>query len=97
MDQNQLWNLWKLSSKLRTRPSELLGISSKVKAFYLDRACWRFGSTIDSEIEQATQDAKNNSQAQARAQSILRKWIPAMRENVKGQFRDPAARMGVVR
>lgn len=72
----------------------MLGIDCDIQSFYLDRACWMFGTKLDSQISQATQNAKNDVARQTAAHQVMNKALDL--ENVGGtrqgqtKFRDPA-------
>jgi hypothetical protein len=73
------------------RPSELLGISNKLHAYFLDRAVFYFGAAIDSDLEASTRTAKTDMQRQQKRNMVLNRW-KVNAEGAKGRFRDPASR-----
>lgn len=85
-----------MSSKYSSRPSELLGITCDIQAFYLDRACWLYGTQLDSQIENAVRNAKNDVAKKTAAHQALSKAMAKGKQNpggqgqVQRQFRDPA-------
>lgn len=72
------------------RPSELLGLSNKLHAYFFDRAVFYFGVSIDHDMETSTRTAKNDTQRQQRRNIVLNRW-KVNAEGAKGRFRDPAA------
>lgn len=97
-DPRKLYELWNLAARYSTRPSELLGISCDIQAFYLDRACWAFGVSLDSQMEQATKNAKNDVARKTAAQQIMNRVMGLGQEGKHpsggGGFRDPAIAKG---
>lgn len=72
------------------RPSELLGLQGDpVTAFYVDRALFAFGTTIDSELEKAAEKGKTDASRAMKQQMVLNRWL---RAEGGGRFRDPAAK-----
>lgn len=81
--------MWRLSQDIGRSPSQLLGINpSSLASFYFDRAIWRIGSQMDSEMEAAANKAKNAKAAAAAQARVLAKWLG----DAKGLYRDPAGR-----
>lgn len=83
-----------MSNKFSARPSEMLGLSCDIQSFYLDRACWLFGSQLDSQIEVATSKAKNDTARRTAAQQIFNKamsqgTVAGVEQGAK-KYRDPA-------
>lgn len=76
------------------RPSDLLGVDCDIQSFYLDRACWIFGAKLDSQISEATRNAKNDVARQTAAHQVLNKAMGKGVTKEKGKpqskFRDPA-------
>lgn len=72
----------------------MLGLSCDIQSFYLDRACWLFGSRLDSEIDQATHKAKNDTARKTVAQQVFNKamslgTVAGVEQGAK-KYRDPA-------
>lgn len=81
--------LWQQSKAYRSRPSEILGITEQPTAYYLDRAVFVFGRSLEAALEEAGQSRgkqkKTQSQiAMARAR-VLATWLGTQR------FADPMA------
>ena len=84
-----------MSQSYHCRPSVLLGIEDDIQSFYLDRACWLYGTKIEEELNRATKDAKSETAAQSKAMGVLNYRL---NRNVKGdtskstagRFKDPA-------
>lgn len=76
------------------RPSDLLGVDCEIQSFYLDRACWMFGTKLDSQISQATHNAKNDVARQTAAHQVMNKALgdsgPSGKKQGPTKFRDPA-------
>lgn len=83
----RLWETWRMSQSLRKSPSEILHLTNPVSCFYFDRAVWRFGSAIDTELEDISSNAKTKPQAVAQQASVMVKWLGTS----EGMYRDPAA------
>ncbi len=79
-----------MSQAYHTRPSELLGIDSTHRAFYLDRQVWAFGSDLEGKMSEAESKAKSTSQSKAARMRVLNNAL-APSGGVR-RFRDPAAR-----
>jgi hypothetical protein len=67
-----------MSQAMRCRPATLLGVTDPLVAFYLDRACWSFASTVEREQETAVnrlpKNAKDAAHTRAR-QRILDQYL----------------------
>lgn len=78
-----------MSQAMGCRPSDLLSLTNRLHAFYFDRAVWLFGSTLENELELASENSKDVKTAKRDRQRVLDRWFPQQR-NVKGRFKDPA-------
>lgn len=84
-----LWELWRRAQAFNCLPSKLLGINNPTEAFFIDRGIWMFCSGIESEMDEAGNNAKNAKQGSAARYQILMKYLyPG---EITGRFRDPAA------
>lgn len=86
-----------MSQAYSTRPSELLGIDNTVKAYYIDQACFRFGSRVDSEMSKAETKTKDIKSAERARAAILDREVysgtgTGVSSQPSGRFRDPALR-----
>lgn len=91
----RLYELWQQAESFSCRPSDLLSIECTIEAYYLDRACWLYGSKLDAEIKGATSKAKSEKAAAAKASQILHRRLNANGEKTsskskKGHYKDPA-------
>lgn len=82
--------MWNLSQALRTRPSDILGLSDKIQCYYFDKAVWIFGTEVEADIERSSAKAKTDRGREQKRIQVLRKWIPEFSEQRK--FKDPALR-----
>lgn len=80
-----------MSSKFGCRPSDLYGVHDEVAALYFDRAVFTFGTSVEADIQNAAETAKNDKQARASAMRVLHKWLD-QDKTMKGRYRDPGAR-----
>lgn len=76
-----------MSQAFHARPSELLGVTNPVTAFYLDRAVHGIGAEIEGEMEMAVENVKSTKDAHRQSQAILNKWL---RSSGGARYRDPA-------
>jgi len=78
------------------RPSQLLGIDDPYTAFCVDEAVWMWGNHVESELNKATDGAKNKDQARSRLVAATRRLFTEEGEEgeKKGSFRDPALMLG---
>lgn len=84
-----------MAEKFSARPSEIIGLQCDIQAFYLDRACWMYGTQLDSKIDQAANAAKNDVGRQTAVSQVMNKALNQGRiegptKGSKAQFRDPA-------
>jgi len=66
----------------------MYAIKDEVIALYFDRAVFSFGSSVEADIAEAADKAKNDKQARASATRTLHKWLDQDKV-MKGRFRDP--------
>lgn len=78
-----------MSQGLRCRPSEILALGNSYEAFCFDRAVWKFGATLEAQLEEIAEKAKKPATAKARKQLELTRWLAE--PGSKGFFKDPAA------
>lgn len=60
-------------------------------AYCLDQAVGHFGRALESELEQAGSDAKNNEEASWKRRLVLDRFIGEDKKPQRGNFADPAA------
>lgn len=58
--------------------SDLVGLSG-LEAYAVDAAVLRWGTAFQSALDASGQGAKTPEQAQARAEQVLRRWVPSTR------------------
>jgi TPP-dependent 2-oxoacid decarboxylase len=80
-----------MGKQLRTRPSEIYGIYDEVAAWSFDHAVQTFGNALESRLHSVTENEKNKSSADRRAQQEMQKWLNSDNPDVvtPGRFRDP--------
>jgi hypothetical protein len=64
-----------MAKQWRCRPSEYLGVTDPLAAFYFDRAIGIFGNRLEQELEKAEQSGKSKTQKSLRRTMILNKWL----------------------
>lgn len=55
-----LWQTWQMSRQLRTRPSELIGLTDVYQAWCFDEAVVEFGTEVTAAVEEAARTAKGS-------------------------------------
>ena len=83
-----------MATKFQTRPSQFLGISDTLQAFFFDKAVFYFGSTIEADLEEYTKDrsTKNPDKPEVKKRKRemrLAVWLTEPNEEGKPKFRDP--------
>lgn len=81
-----------MSEQYHRRPSEILGLESKLEAYFFDRAVFYFGVAIDADVESSTRDAKTDKQRKVKQNMVMNRWGVA--EGIRNRFKDPAAGRG---
>lgn len=67
-------------SKALNRPySQIVGLQG-LPAYSLDAAVVRWGLAFDAAIQASTAGAKNNGEAERKADNVLRRWVPSTRK-----------------
>jgi hypothetical protein len=84
-----------MSQSLRSRPSELLGVSDPFVAYCVDRSIWTFAQTVEKEQNDAEtrlpKNAKDATKTHAR-QRVLDRYLGIETAKTPGRFRDPVAK-----
>lgn len=63
------------------RPSELYGIQHPVQELFFDRAVWLFGTSLEAELEQVTNQSSKSKKPKSQKQieqarlKVLNKWL----------------------
>lgn len=83
-----MWQTWRMSQDLRKTPSEVLSITGTARQYYFNKAVWRFGTALDSALEEAAKGKKTDKAARTAQQLVLNRWIA--KPGQKGLWRDPA-------
>ena len=66
-------------SKALNRPySEIVGIHG-LEGYALDAAVVRWGTAFQAAVESSTADSKTRQEAERKAQTMVRRWIPSQR------------------
>lgn len=66
-------------SKALSKPySEIVGLQG-LEAYALDAAVVRWGTAFQAALEAATANAKNQGEAERKADQVVRRWIPSTR------------------
>ena len=84
-----------MSQAYKCRPSELLGVTDSLVAFYTDRAAYTLASEIENEMELATKRLPSNAKeaAHTRArQRILDSYLGIEDSAQPNRFRSPASK-----
>lgn len=79
-----------MSQSLSVPPADLLAVRRPIHRFYFNRAIYRFGSTLDAELEEISNKAKKPASAKAKQAMRLALWLD---EGQGGLYKDPAASM----
>lgn len=87
-----MWQTWQMSQSLRKSPSELLGITHPIHSYYFNKAVWRFGTAIESDLNQVAEKTKTAAATKAKQAMVMAKWMGAGKKT-KGLYRDPARSM----
>lgn len=58
--------------------SQTVGLTG-LEGYAIDGAVVRWGTAFQGAIEDATADSKSRQQAEQKADSVLRKWVPSTR------------------
>jgi len=91
----ELWLLFQDSKTWSSRPSQLLGVEDPYAAYCIDQAVAYWGRHLESEMDKAERNTKNEDAATRARQAVLDRYMPRP-ENQKhtGNFSDPAAMFG---
>jgi hypothetical protein len=84
-----------MGKQLRTRPSEVYGVTDEIAAWSFDRAVQTFGNALENRLREIADDAKNKKSAQMKIEREVDKWLNSdLPEGVipKGRFKDPMSR-----
>lgn len=88
-----MWETWRISKEYRCLPSDLLSITESTKKFYFNRAVWRFGISLEAEMDQAESQAKTDAAKRSARMLVFNRYMNPDNPN-KGRFRDPAKKWG---
>jgi hypothetical protein len=69
----------------------LLGITNSYEAFCLDEAIVEFGTSLEHALDKATEKAKNQAAADAKARLVLMKWLEDGPAQGDKKFKAPKA------
>lgn len=81
-----------MAQDMHCRPSDLLGMTDSLVAFYVDRATWTFASVIRQEMDAATTRLPKNAKESAhrRAQQRVLDQYLGHQEVEVSRFRAPS-------
>lgn len=86
-DPTKVWETWTRSQSFGCKPSDLMRVGSPIKAFYLDRAVWMFGSKVEGQMAKAEEKTKTTQAAEKARMRVLNKHLSAGQPK---QYRDPS-------
>jgi hypothetical protein len=69
-----------MSKALRSRPSEVLGITDEFVAYALDSAVVLWGTAFDAALQESVGSAKDHEAALRAQQKVMRRWLPETRK-----------------
>lgn len=58
--------------------SQIIGMSG-IEGYALDAAVIRWGTAFQNALESATSGAKNQAEAERKADQVMRRWVPSTR------------------
>ena len=76
---DNLLKAWTLSKSLNRPYSQIVGLTG-IEAYAVDAAIVRWGTSFDAAIAASSDGAKNRAQAESKAQTVIRRWIPSARQ-----------------
>lgn len=76
---DNLLRAWTLTKSLQRPYAEVVGLSG-LEAYAINAAVVRWGTAFDAAIAEATAGAKNRGEAERKADSVVRRWIPSTRQ-----------------
>lgn len=85
-----------MASRYNTRPSQLLSIDDPWSAWCFDDAVYAWGVYVESELEKASSDGKDEKQRKNKVNLAWKRLFPdtSERQEAKsGQFRDPMSKL----
>jgi len=68
-----------MSQALNRPYSEVVGLQG-IEAYALDAAVVRWGTAFNAALQEAGSEAKTPAEAERRAQTVVRRWIPSTRK-----------------
>lgn len=86
-----MWELWLLSQKIRQRPSDILGVDGSAARYFLDRAVWLFGVSVEDDLNIIERYEKDQKIANSKRRRTLNLWL-GEKDITRGSFKDPATR-----
>ena len=75
-----------MAQSYRTKPSDLYGIHDELAAWCFNRAVQRFGMHVQGKLDEATNDAKSDAQAQSARMRVMHRWL-----GVEQKFKSPTS------
>jgi len=82
-----------MSRTYKCLPSDLYSIHESSKKFYFNRAVWRFGNTLEAEMDEAESRAKSDAAKRSARMLVFNRYMNPENPD-KGRFRDPMKKWG---
>lgn len=76
---DNLLQAWQLCQSFGKPYSEIVGIEGALESYCLDMAVNRWGTAFQAAVNKAVEGAKNQAQAEQKADAVLRRWVPSTR------------------
>ncbi len=64
-----------MAQTFSVRPSEVLGVVDEVVAFFVDRAVFYFGTSVEADVEQAEKSRKTEGAKQLARTVRMNSWL----------------------
>jgi hypothetical protein len=68
-----------MSQTLGRPYSQIVGLTG-IEAYAIDAAVVRWGTAFDAAVKGAAAGAKNQNEAETKAQTVIRRWVPSTRK-----------------
>lgn len=75
---DNLLRAWTMSQTMGRPYSQIVGLDG-IEAYALDAAVVRWGTAFDNAVRSAANGAKNQQEAERKAETAIRRWIPSSR------------------
>lgn len=67
-----------MSQALNRPYAEIVGLDG-IEGYAVNAAVVRWGTSFQAAVESAAQSAKNQAEAEAKTQTVIRRWVPSTR------------------